>query len=198
MAAFLEQLTGPDAAERLDGATVLLPIGAIEQHGPHLPLSTDHVIAAEVAKAIVEELGDELDLYVLPPLAFSKSNEHAWSKATMWLSNATMHRVLDDLARCVADSGADRLVFLNGHGGNSTLLNVVCREARLAHGLLTFLIHPFPPPAYSPPRPDDGRSSELGMGIHGGLDETAVMLHLAPETVDMSKAVRNGPEGPAR
>jgi creatinine amidohydrolase len=194
VAAFIQNLTGPDAAESLDGATVLLPIGAIEQHGPHLPLSTDYVIAAEAAKAVVGELGDELDLYVLPTLAFSKSNEHAWSSGTIWLSNDTLHRVVDDVARCVAASGAARLVFLNGHGGNSTLLNVACREARLTHGLLTFLVHPFPPPAYSPPRPDAGQSSELGMGIHGGLDETAVMLHLAPGTVDMSKAVRNVPE----
>ena len=103
---------------------MLLPIGAVEQHGPHLPLSTDHVIAARAAEAIVHQLGDELDLYVLPPLAFSKSNEHAWSKGTMWLSNSTMHQILDDIARCVAQSGAARLVFLNGHGGNSTLLNV--------------------------------------------------------------------------
>ncbi len=194
MAAFLETLTGPDAAEQLQGATVLLPIGAIEQHGPHLPLSTDHVIADAAAKAIVAQLGDELNLLALPTLAFSKSNEHAWSAGTMWLSNDTMHRVLDDVARCAAFSGASRLVFLNGHGGNSTLLNVACREARLAHDLLTFLVHPFLPPAYSPPRPDAATSGESGMGIHGGLDETAVMLHLAPDTVDMAKAERNVPE----
>jgi creatinine amidohydrolase len=194
VAVFLESLTGPEATDQLQGATVLLPIGAIEQHGPHLPLSTDYVIAAEAARAVVTQLGDELDLFVLPPLAFSKSNEHAWSAGTMWLSNDTMSRVLDDIARCVAFSGASRLVFLNGHGGNSTLLNVACREARLAHDLLTFLIHPFLPPAYSPPQPESSGSGELGMGIHGGLDETAVMLHLASETVDMAKAERNVPE----
>ena len=172
----------------------MLPIGAIEQHGPHLPLSTDYVIAAAAAEAIVERLGDELDLFVLPPLAFSKSNEHAWSAGTMWLSNDTMFRVLDDIARCTAFSNASRLVFLNGHGGNSTLLNVACREARLAHGLLTFLVHPFLPPAYSPPQPASTGGGELGMGIHGGLGETAVMLHLAPDSVDMAKAERNVPE----
>ena len=105
-----------------------------------------------------------------------------------------MMRVLDDIGRCVAESGAKRIVFLNGHGGNSTLLNVVCRELRLAYGLLTFLVHPFVPPAYAPPDPDAANSAELGMGIHGGLDETSVMLHLRPDDVDMSKAVRNVPE----
>ena len=148
MAGFLDSLTGPDARDRLAGATVVVPVGAIEQHGPHLPLSVDHLIADASARAIVERLGDELDVWVAPTLPYSKSNEHAWSSGTIWLSNETMHRVLGDMARCLAFSGVRRLVFLYGHGGNSTLLNVACREARLAHGLLTFLLHPFVPPAF--------------------------------------------------
>lgn len=195
MAGHLDRLTGPDAASVLGAdATVLVPIGAIEQHGPHLPLSVDWIIADEVARAVVARLGDELPVWTVPTLPFSKSNEHAWSSGTMWLSQSTMAAVLDDIGRCVAASGARRIVFLNGHGGNSTLLNVACRELRLAHGLLTFLVHPFVPPAYAPPDPDAASSPELGMGIHGGLDETSVMLHLRPEDVDMTKAVRNVPE----
>jgi len=191
----LEQLTGPLAAAALgDNATVLVPIGAVEQHGPHLPLSVDWVIADEVARAVADRSGDDLPVWVLPTLPFSKSNEHAWSSGTIWLSQPTMMSMLDDIGRCVAASGAKRIVFLNGHGGNSTLLNVACREIRLAHGLLTFLVHPFVPPAYSPPDPDAVNSAELGMGIHGGLDETSVMLYLRPDDVDMSLAVRNVPE----
>lgn len=200
MAGFLDTLSGPAAAEALGrGATVLVPVGAIEQHGPHLPLSTDWAIADEAAKAVVEQLGDELDLWALPALPYSKSNEHAWSPGTLWLSNHTMHHLLDDVGRCVAASGARRIVFLNAHGGNSALLMVACRELRLAHGLLTFLVHPFAPPAYSaaaavdPPEHKRG-STELGMGVHAGLDETAIMLHLRPDDVDMSKAAANVPE----
>ena len=198
MAGFLQSLSSPAAASRLGaGATVLVPIGAIEQHGPHLPLSTDFVVADEIAKAIVATLGQELDVWALPTLPFSKSNEHAWSAGTIWLSNETMQRVLDDIGRCVAESGARRIVFLNGHGGNSTLLNVACRELRLAYGLLTFLIHPFIPPAYGPSTPTApaaGQSGELGMGIHAGFEETAIMLHLRPDEVDMDLATRNVPE----
>ena len=151
----LEQLTGPAAAIALgDDATVLVPIGAIEQHGPHLPLSVDWIIADAVAQAVVDRAGDELPIWLLPTMPFSKSNEHAWSKGTIWLSQQTMMHVLDDIGRCVAESGAKRIAFLNGHGGNSTLLNVVCRELRLSYGLLTFLVHPFVPPADSPPDPD--------------------------------------------
>lgn len=173
---------------------VLLPIGAIEQHGPHLPLSTDQVIADEVAGAAIDQLGAELDVWMLPTMPFSKSDEHAWSAGTMWLSTATMLAVIDDLARCVAASGSRRLVFLNGHGGNSTLLNVACREARRSHGLLTFLVHAFLPPAYTSSAGGDDVAHEHGMGIHGGHEETSVMLHLRPDEVDMSKAARNVPE----
>lgn len=195
MAGFLDDLSGPDAAERLGpDSIVLVPIGAIEQHGAHLPLSVDHVIADEAAKAVVRRLEGELDLWAIPTMPYSKSNEHAWSKGTIWLSNYTMLRVIDDIARCVAFAGVRRIVFLNGHGGNSTLLNTACREVRLSHKLLTFLVHPFVPPAYSAPDPDAASAVELGMGIHGGLDETSVMLHLRPDLVDMSKAIRNVPE----
>lgn len=191
----LEQLSGPAAAQALGAdATVLVPIGAIEQHGPHLPLSVDWVIADEVANAVIDRIGDELPVWLVPTLPFSKSNEHAWSAGTVWLSQQTMMQMLGDIGRCVAASGARRIVFLNGHGGNSTLLNVACRELRLEHGLLTFVVHPFVPPAYAPPDPDAADSPELGMGIHGGLDETSVMLYLRPDQVDMTKAVRNVPE----
>ncbi len=194
MAGYLEDLTGPQAAESLAGATVLVPIGAVEQHGPHLPLSVDHVIAAEVANAVIGRLGDDVNVWALPCLPFSKSNEHAWSSGTMWLSMTTMHAVLDDLGRCAAHAGVERIVFLNAHGGNTTMLNTACRELRLAHGLLTFVVHPFVPPAYAPANPAAGASVELGMGIHGGLDETSIMLHLRPHLVAMDRAVRNVPE----
>src|SRR5690606_4542423 len=99
-------------------------------------------------------------------------------------------RVLDDIGRCVATTPARKLVFFNGHGGNSALVGVANRELRLAHDLMTFLAHPGVPP-------DQGGASaagELGMGIHGGTDETSIMLHLAPGLVDMSLATRNVPE----
>ena len=166
------------------------PLGAVEQHGPHLPFNTDLLAAERVAEAAVARVGAELDVWLLPALAYTKSNEHAWSPGTVWLSASTLLSVLDDLGRCVAMTPARRLVFFNGHGGNSALVNVANRELRLAHGLMTFLAHPGVPPDQG------GRSTaeELGMGIHGGLNETSLMLYLAPELVDMSAAVRQVPE----
>lgn len=193
MSGRLHELTGPEIQSRVsETSIVVVPIGAIEQHGPHLPLVVDHLIADSVANAVVDQAPPALDVWMLPTLPFSKSDEHAWSPGTMWLSRDATELVLDELAERVAAMGVRRLVFLNGHGGNSTMLNVACREARRRHGLLTFLTHPFPPPAYSPPSPID--TGELGMGIHGGHDETSVMLHLRPDLVHLDRASRNVPE----
>ena len=129
---YLADLTGPDIAHRLTERSIIVqPLGAIEQHGPHLPLSTDSVVATAVAQATVAQFGDEVDAWLLPTLEFTKSNEHAWSPGTVWLSATTLLAVLDDIGRCVATTPARRLVFLNGHGGNSALLNVANREIRL-------------------------------------------------------------------
>lgn len=187
----LEDLSGPEIAEQItESAVIVQPIGAVEQHGPHLPLSVDHVIAHESAAALVTEHGDAHDLWLLPTLSISKSNEHAWSAGTLWLSAQTLLAVLDDIGRSVAATAARRLVFLNGHGGNSALLNVACREVRLAHGLMTFLVHPFVPADQGGASPD----SEMGMGIHGGHEETSVFMHLRPELVHLEKARRAVPE----
>jgi creatinine amidohydrolase len=112
----------------------------------------------------------------------------------MWLSAKTMMAVIDDLGRSIASTAARKLMFINGHGGNSALTAMMNRELRLKYGLQTFLAHPHMPA-------DQGGSSaesERGMGVHGGVDETSVMLHLRPDLVDMSLAVRRVPEGLAR
>lgn len=186
-----EDLTGPEIADRVSASSILLlPIGAVEQHGPHLPLSVDHVIAHETASAVVDAVGDELDIWQLPTLSVSKSNEHAWSPGTLWYSVDTMLAILRDLGRCLSATGAERLVFLNGHGGNTTLLNTALRELRLEFGFKTFLVHPSVPPAYG----GTSTADELGMGIHGGLNETSVFMHLRPDLVDLSLAERKVPE----
>ncbi len=187
----LEELRAPEIAGRVSSRSVVIqPIGAIEQHGPHLPLNTDLVVPSRVAEAVVTEHGDDLDLWLLPPLAVSRSNEHSWAPGTLSLGARTMLSVVEDLGRSVAGLPARRLVFLNGHGGNSALLNVACREIRLATGLMTFLAHPMVPPDQG----GDSAESERGMGVHGGYLETSLMLHLAPDLVRMDLAVARVPD----
>jgi creatinine amidohydrolase len=187
----LIELRAPEIGTRLTASSIVVqPLGAVEQHGPHLPFDTDLVVAAEVSDAAVAECGDETDCWLLPPLAYTKSNEHAWSAGTIWLSATTLLSVVDDIGRSVSLLPARKLVFVNGHGGNSALLNVACRELRLKYGLMTFLAHPGFPVDQGGTAP----AGELGMGVHGGTDETSLMLHLRPERVDMAAAVRNVPE----
>jgi creatinine amidohydrolase len=188
-------LRAPEVADRLNASSVLVqPIAAVEQHGPHLPLATDLLIADAVVDAVAASRGDELDLWVLPSLAYGKSNEHAWAPGTVWLSPTTLLAVLDDLGRSLATLPTKRLVFVNGHGGNTQLLAVANRELRLHHGLMTFLVHPHVPRDSGGAAAALEADTEFGMGIHAGRDETSVILHLRPELVDMELAARHVPD----
>lgn len=179
----VEDLLGPESV-------LLQPIGAVEQHGPHLPFATDLIVATSLAEAVVASHGAELDCYLLPPIAYSKSNEHDWCPGTVSLTARTLLSVIEDIGRALARLPVSKLVFLNGHGGNSSLLQVACREVHLATGLQTFLMHPSLPPDQG----GAGDPAESGMGIHAGLRETSVMLYLRPDLVDMSVARANVPE----
>jgi creatinine amidohydrolase len=182
------ELRAAQIPEMITSSAILVqPIGSVEQHGAHLPLATDLIVPEAVAEAVVASHGDELDLWLLPPLAYSKSDEHAWAPGTVWLSATTMLAVLDDLGRSVAATDARTVVFLNGHGGNTALLGVACRELRRRYDLRTFLASPW----LGAERGDPG---ERGLGIHAGTDETSLLLHLRPDLVDMAKAARHVPE----
>lgn len=186
----LGDLAGPDVLPTMGEARVLLqPIGAFEHHGPHLPLSTDSLVVDAVAQAVVAD-HPELEVSLLPTLSYGLSTEHVWAPGTVTLSVSTLLAVLDDVATAAVRAGAGRLALLNGHGGNTHLLRVACREIRAKHGLATFLVHPSLPPDNGGP-PTDPR--EEGLGIHGGLGETSVVLYLRPDLVDMSKAERAVP-----
>ena len=122
-------------------------------------------------------VGDELDAVAAAAAAVHQvATSTPGRRARSGCRRRTLLAVLDDIGRCVAMTPAQRLVFLNGHGGNSALLDVANRELRLNHGLMTFLTHPGMPADQGGASPAD----ELGMGVHGGTDETSMMLHLAP------------------
>ena len=127
------------AATLTADSVVVIPTGAIEHHGPHLPLVTDALLAESLAGAAVEQgVAEGLDLWLLPTLTYTKSDEHHWAPGTMWLSYETLMATLVDLGRSVAATPARKLVFMNGHGGNSALLQVANRELRRRFGLVTF------------------------------------------------------------
>jgi creatinine amidohydrolase len=189
----LVELSGPAVLATLtEESVIVLPTGAIEHHGAHLPLTTDALIAESVADAAVRQgRAQGLDLWLLPTLSYTKSDEHAWAGGTMWLSAATLWATLLDLGRSVAATPARRLVFVNGHGGNTALLATANRELRRRFGLATFSLNAGYVRAGTG---TDGEPDELGMGIHAGFGETSLVLHLRPDLVDLSLGARNVPE----
>lgn len=193
MTRYLHELAGPAVATTLTrDSVVIIPTGAIEHHGAHLPLVTDSLIAEHVGAAAVERgVAAGLDLWLLPTLTYTKSDEHHWAPGTMWLTAETLLATLVDLGRSVASTPARKLVFLNGHGGNTALLGVANRELRRRFGLQTFSMAAGSGVAGTG---HDGQPDELGMGIHAGYSETSIVRHLRPDLVDMAKAERNVPE----
>lgn len=192
MSRLLAELSGPATARVLGPDSVLVvPTGAMEHHGPHLPLITDSLIAESVATAaIARAAGSGLDVWQLPTLTYTKSDEHSWASGTMWVSASTLLSTLADIGRSVAATPARRLVFLNGHGGNTALLGVALREIRRLHGLLTFSM---PAGMQIAGAGGGDEPDEHGLGIHAGYGETSLVLHLRPDLVDMSRARRTVP-----
>jgi creatinine amidohydrolase len=164
---------------------LVLPVGAIEQHGPHLPVQTDTLLVTEVLNLALTELPDDVLAWALPAVSYGKSNEHAGFAGTFSLSAATLMAVLMDIARSAAESGFRRLAFINGHGGNMAVLDAAARDIRAATGLMTFCLHPH---LYVEP-PFVITEQERRLGFHAGELETSMVLALRPNLVDMSKAV---------
>ncbi|MFT4136836.1 creatininase family protein [Microbacterium sp.] len=187
-------LSGPELSRTLTAESILvLPLGAIEHHGAHLPLATDAILAERLAERVVSAAaGDGHDVWLLPTLSYTKSDEHAWAPGTMTLSPATLQAVLVDLGRSIARTPARTVLCYNGHGGNVAPLGIALRELRRRFGLRTFAETVQLASGDGVTAPD-----ERGFGIHGGHEETSLLLHLAPELVSMPAAVRSVPDGPA-
>lgn len=165
----------------------VLPVAAVEQHGPHLPLSVDATLLQGVVAAALPQLPADLPVLFLPPQAIGLSTEHLSYPGTLTLSPATLIALWSELGACVARAGVKKLLLLNGHGGNVAAMDIVARELRQRHGLLTYSASWF-----SLPLPDAVQglfsAQEHRFGIHGGEIETSMMLHLAPATVHMEEA----------
>jgi creatinine amidohydrolase len=168
-------LTFPEVAQRLRETSILcLPLGAIEQHGPHLPLDTDVTVAQELTRRIVTRWGEKLDLWQLPTVSISLSREHDWAPGTLSVDIQTFIALMRDLARGIVRAlPARNLAIINGHGGNRGLLDNLIHELRGDFALNTCVLHPF-----------DLARIEAGSGdVHGGKSETSLMLALDPARV---------------
>ncbi|MEW9837375.1 creatininase family protein [Mesorhizobium marinum] len=162
----------------------VLPVAAIEQHGPHLPVSTDTTIMNGMLETVIARLPDDLDIRILPVQSVGKSNEHVHAPGTLTLTPLAAIQSWTDLGASVARAGVRKIVFVNSHGGNEEIMGIVARELRVAFRMLavktSWSRFGLPTGVYS--------DIEARYGIHGGDFETSVMLHFRPDLVDMSKA----------
>lgn len=165
----------------------VLPVAAVEQHGPHLPLSVDATLLQGVIDAALPHLGADVPALFLPPQNIGLSTEHENFPGTLTLSPATVIALWTELGACVARAGVKKLLVFNSHGGNVAVMDIVARELRQRHGLLVYSASWF-----SLPQPPEVQglfsAQEHRFGIHAGDIETSMMLHLAPGIVHMEHA----------
>jgi creatinine amidohydrolase len=187
------ELTSPEVSTSLRARSILcLPIGSIEQHGPHLPLNTDVVLAVEFTRRIVARWGEALDLWQLPTLAISLAREHEWAPGTLSLSIEGMTAFMRDLGREIARAlPACNLAIVNGHGGNRGILEALIQDFRADFGLNVCVLHPSVWAEVDP--------NAVIPEIHGGKNETSMMLAAAPQSVrrDQIAQLSNPPDGKA-
>lgn len=162
----------------------ILPTAAVEQHGPHLPVGVDTMIAEGLLDRLRACCPDDLDIRILPVQAVGKSNEHLHAPGTLSLSAENALRIWTEIGLSVARAGVRKIVIVNSHGGNLDLISILSRELRVQVGMLAVKCQwgSFGQPEGMYP------ARETAFGIHGGDVETSLMLALRPDLVDMSLA----------
>ena len=189
---FWSDRTTRDFAQRMasgaaDRTVAVLPVAAIEQHGPHLPLSVDATLVDGIVAASLTHLPQSLDVLFLPTQSVGKSNEHLRFPGTLTLSAETVIRLWTEIGESVARAGVRKLVLLNSHGGQVSVMDIVARDLRARCDLLVYSVN-----WYDLPLGDAVKGlfppEEHRFGIHAGDIETSMMLALRPEQVDMTHA----------
>jgi creatinine amidohydrolase len=165
-------------------AIAILPVAAVEQHGPHLPVGVDTYINQGYLDRTMDLVPEDLDVLVLPVQAVGKSNEHLAFPGTITFTAETAIRAWTEIGESVYRTGCRKLVFANSHGGNVAIVDIVARELRVRHDMLAVNAAwsrlGYPPGTFS--------DTEARYGIHGGDAETSLMLAFRPDAVRMDKA----------
>ena len=175
------------ASAVINQTVAILPVAAIEQHGPHLPVSVDTSLIDGVIQAALPHLPESLPILFMPTQQVGKSNEHIRYPGTLTLSAQTLINVWMELGACVARAGIKKLLLFNSHGGQASVMDIVARDLRTAHDLMVFSSN-----WYTLPLGDEVMNlfppAEHRFGIHAGDIETSMMLALRDDYVDMAHA----------
>ena len=179
-----------ETAER-DGSVLVVPVASLEQHGPHMPTVTDTLLCTAVTQTGAEAAAEGgVPVLITPPVWTGQSRHHLAFGGTASLDVRTLLSVLEHVADTTLENGFDALVFVNGHGGNVSLLGAAVQEIAEVQdaevlGLTYFDLAPEVVEAV--------RESDVGGISHAGEMETAMMLHLRPDLVreDLIEATPN-------
>ena len=166
----------PDRSE----VPVIVPTGAIEQHGPHLPVGVDSILGQYWLNTALPQVPADIRVYVAPPITIGKSDEHRGFPGTLFISTQTLGRLLMVIAKQIKAFGFRNIAIFNTHGGNLSVLRTTMREIQASLGVrVCFLRH-----GYEPPLPEQERV----YGFHANTMETACMLEATEGLVNMAKA----------
>jgi len=193
---FFPYLTWTDIQQMPDKSNVVMlqPIGAIEQHGPHLPLIVDAAIATSVLGKALAQLESTIPAYALPTLYYGKSNEHWHFPGTITLSAQTLIALLTEVAESLYRAGFRKFALVNAHGGQPQVLEIVARDLHQKYPdfqVFPLFIWNVPNVAVDLLTP-----KEVQLGIHAGDAETSLLLSILPDTVKMDAAVQEYPRLP--
>ena len=182
--------TDIDALPDKANTVIVLPVGAIEQHGPHMPCAVDSIVAAGVVGAALARLPAEIPAYALPVITYGKSDEHIHFPGTVTLTGELLLHTIQEVGESVYRAGFRKLIMVNAHGGQYQPLEMAARELRLRHG--DFMV--IPRSAWSVKFDSSFMpEQERQLGMHAGHGETALLMQLAPETLRMERAEAHYP-----
>ena len=173
-----EEISGIPEKER---AVVIVTTGAIEQHGPHLPVGVDAILGQNWLNLALPQVSNEVAVYVAPAITIGKSDEHRGFPGTLFISAQTLGRLLRAIAQQLRAWDFGNLAILNTHGGNISVLRYTLREIQSEYGMRTFIV----PLGWEPPLSEQ----EDTYGFHANEMETSCMLEATEGLVDMSQAI---------
>ncbi|OUL31176.1 creatinine amidohydrolase [Nostoc sp. RF31YmG] len=174
-----------------ENVVIIQPVGAIEQHGPHLPLIVDAAIGVGVLGKALAKLDSSIPAYALPSINYGKSNEHWHFPGTITLSTETLTAIIMEVGDSIYRAGFRKLVLMNSHGGQPQVMQLAARDLHVKYGdfsvfpLFTWRVPNITKELLTP--------KEAKLGMHAGDAETSLMLALLPEQVKLDKALAEYP-----
>jgi creatinine amidohydrolase len=189
MPIYFHQLTSPEIKEAaVRESLIMLPVGQVEEHGPHLPLECDCIIARETAKAVADDIGDDLPILLLPTVwtAYSVRQVARWPGLITFREPETMIQMIYDILASLIENGFKKIMIVNAHGNNPAILELASRKIGSDYDVFPAVTYVL---AMSKTIGAKVRKSAMGgCGGHAGEEETAILLHLTPELVHMDRA----------